>query len=420
MYIDAFKISDNDDEDNLPNPTPTRRGARGKLRGNMRGGRTSRSTALEEGPGYDMPDSTSSSDEDILAVPRKKMTAIRGRLCAPRLSRADSQRQKKPITPSDNSNDDLVLSPRSSQPQSLYRPSKKPVADDTDSDDQPPVPSSVPRRPRNPIIVEDDSDELSVQPKPKKLPTPATKGKTVIDLEDDSDLDLRLPVKRRQRQAVQKDDDSEDSDELPLVSPLKRRKSAVESDSSDIAPSPSKRRRPTRPVEDDEDSDSSDSDLPALKKVASGSRRARAVTSKNLTTPSRFTRKSLPRKSHRTAREKAAELLKRKRAGEKIDKVTDSSSDGDEVEPPLYDSDTDQEVLRRFDDEEFSPEPAERRASESRQRPNVNQHRSNTGGDEDDSDFVVEDDELIGTYLQHFSRGIPAGDSCQHKLTRRL
>jgi hypothetical protein len=144
------------------------------------------------------------------------------------------------------------------------------------------------------------------------------------------------------------------------------------------------------------------------------------VTSKSLTTPSRFTRKSLPRKSHRTAREKAAELLKRKRAGEKIDKVTDSSSDGDEVEPPLYDSDTDQEVLRRFDDEEFSPEPAERRASESRQRPNVNQHRSNTGGDEDDSDFVVEDDELIGTYLQHFSRGIPAGNYCQHKLTCRL
>jgi hypothetical protein len=420
MYIDAFEISDIDDEANLPNPTPTRRGARGELRGNLRGARTrmSRSTAPEEGPGDDMSDSTSSSDEDILAVPRKKMTATRGRLCAPRLSSANSQRQKKPITPSDNSNDDLVLSPRSSQPQPIYRPSKKSVADDFD--DQSPVPSSAPRRPKNTIIVEDDSDELSVHPKPKRLSIPATKGKTAMHLEDESDLDLRLPVKRRQRHAVQKDDDSEDSDEVPLVSPLKRRKSAAESDSSDIAPSPSKRIRPTRPVEDDEDNDSSDSDLPALKKVASGSRRARAVTSKSLTTPSRFTRKSLPRKSHRTAREKAAELLKRKRAGEKIDKVTDSSSDGDVVEPPLYDSDTDQEVLRRFDDEEFSPEPAERRASGSRQRPNANQHRSNTGEDEYDSEFVVEDDELIGTYLQHFSRGIPAGDSCQHKLTCRL
>jgi hypothetical protein len=136
------------------------------------------------------------------------------------------------------------------------------------------------------------------------------------------------------------------------------------------------------------------SDLPSLTKLTSSS--SRAEQSKSPTTPSRITRLSKP-KRHRTEKEKAAELLRRKRAGEKIDELTESSSDSEEEEERgLYDSDSDLKALSEFEDES---EIEEVEVRPKKKEPKPRARRSNVSEDEDhyDSEFVDDDEEgLIG------------------------
>lgn len=119
-------------------------------------------------------------------------------------------------------------------------------------------------------------------------------------------------------------------------------------------------------------------------------------------TPSRVTRQQNTRR-HRTAKEKTMELLKRKRAGEDIDELTESESDAESAKG-AYDTDSDLQVLSEFEDEEESPEQVKEK------RPKAKTTRRRASGDVEDhydSEFVVDDDDAplgvpdIGKLISH-------------------
>jgi hypothetical protein len=105
-------------------------------------------------------------------------------------------------------------------------------------------------------------------------------------------------------------------------------------------------------------------------------------------TPSHITRQQNTRR-HRTAKEKTMELLKRKRAGETIDELTESESDGEEA-GGVYDTDSDLKALSEFEDEEESLEQVKEKRAKAKTT------RRRTSGDVEDhydSEFVVDDDD---------------------------
>ncbi|KAI1204396.1 uncharacterized protein F4807DRAFT_447612 [Annulohypoxylon truncatum] len=107
-----------------------------------------------------------------------------------------------------------------------------------------------------------------------------------------------------------------------------------------------------------------------------------------------------PPKSHRTEKQKKIELLRRRRAGEKIDRVT-SSEDSEEEKRGIYDSDSEAEfgVLKEFDDEEEPDKeevevPARQISKKTEKSAKDGQKGSEDEGDDDDlDDFVVDDDD---------------------------
>jgi hypothetical protein len=82
------------------------------------------------------------------------------------------------------------------------------------------------------------------------------------------------------------------------------------------------------------------------------------------------------------------ELLKRKRAGEDIDSLTDSTEVSDEPKRGVYDTDSDLEMLSNFEDESEPDEELE----QPRRKPKKNANNDSYQLSED-SDFVVDDDE---------------------------
>lgn len=217
----------------------------------------------------------------------------------------------------------------------------------------------------------------------------ARRGKQKAALDDDSD-DVVAPssTNRRPRVIIPNKDSDEDEQE-PVTSPLKRRRLVPrESEESDtFVLSPSKRARRSTPIapHNDEDDDDSDSDLPSLMGISK-------AKGKGPFTPSRLTRQQkAPR--HRTEKEKTMELLKRKRAGEKITALTDSEvSDAEDGKGGVYDTDSDLQALSEFEDEEESPEILKQKTVKPKRR-------AATGEDEYDSEFVVDDEEgMLGMF----------------------
>ncbi|KAI0123813.1 hypothetical protein BJ170DRAFT_96420 [Xylariales sp. AK1849] len=241
---------------------------------------------------------------------------------------------------------------------------------------------------------DDDDDDLPVitaPPMPTSSQSVSTRLKrTVISDDDEDDLPIAPSSSRRRKpEVVELDDDDED---LP------------------IAPSSSRRRR----VEAVELYSSSDSDVSPTKKrktrhqTASSSSGRPSKTTSTQPTSKRLTRKGQPPssptkrvKGHRTEKQKTMELLKRRRAGEKIDKLTSSESESGDDKRGLYDSDSDNglEVLKEFSDEEEDEEVEEveappRRTPKRSAQEKPPQPRFQEDGSEDDlDDFVVEDDD---------------------------
>ncbi|KAL2075427.1 hypothetical protein VTL71DRAFT_370 [Oculimacula yallundae] len=229
-------------------------------------------------------------------------------------------------------------------------------------------------------IEDEETDDDPIVSSPKRSQRPLHKPQSS---DSDSEEDIRSsPLKRRTAPKFPQDDEDEDAD-IPVISPLKRARQATESDDSDdVVASPAKRRRPAASPDT-----GSDSDLPAINKLSrsakekgKGKERARS-NSEPPETPMR-TRQTTARR-HRTDREKTMELLKRRRAGEDIDELTESESEEEDNDEEEF------QKLDEFDDEEDSPEQVKKPS-----RVKVRRQRGDSSDEEaGESDFVITDDD---------------------------
>lgn len=199
------------------------------------------------------------------------------------------------------------------------------------------------------------------------------------DEEDEEDAYVTSSAMHRDKPTAHLSD--EDDDE-PLATPLKRRRPRIfqdkESSSSDTDVSPLKRRRTAQ-----ESEESSDSDLPSPRQLSSRSKGKSAAD-----TPQRYTRQKKEKRRHRSDREKALELAKRRRAGDKSELTPSDSSSAEDGE------DSNLEHLSEFedDDEGEEEEPIQKPKPKSKPRP-ARQDSSDPVDLEDEDDFIVEDDE---------------------------
>ena len=241
------------------------------------------------------------------------------------------------------------------------------------------------------------SEEGSEDDDVVELPVRETKlSKTLVA--SGSSPDGGLPVKG-ERKGKNGDTSVEEEDDKPLVSATPRHKRRIIADDSDDEPlvsSPVKRRRLVRrntvsspAVEGQHDTDGDDEPAPSS---------ARA---------SRTRRKPL------TQKEKARELLRRKRAGETIVEEEEPSSSQDELPArAIYDTDSDHLALVEFEDEEEEGVPDSMRAKKKGKKPKKDKKKKKKAADDGDSDssmddFVVDDsDAPLGAPDDIYS-GIP-------------
>ncbi|KAJ1337509.1 DUF4211 domain-containing protein [Microdochium nivale] len=281
---------------------------------------------------------------------------------------------------------------------------------------------------RTRAILSDESDESAVE----MVPTRASSGDASDDelsashaaegsqqephlLDDsESDEDALLPtfsskmpqssqtvaIRGKASPVAVEDENEEDDedDEEPIPPPssvMRRRRTAVidldSSDDEDI--SPAKRRRIQHSTPRRAPTDSEDEGTP---KRSSG----RLLKTPQLSSPAKRERHTV----HRTDKQKKMELLRRRRAGEKITQLTESESEfDDDGRKAVYDTDSDDglQALKEFDDDEEEEEEEVQEIEQasswgrkkSKKSPRKSQKARESEGSEDLDDFVVEDDE---------------------------
>ncbi|KAK4190442.1 hypothetical protein QBC35DRAFT_449411 [Podospora australis] len=280
--------------------------------------------------------------------------------------------------------------------------------------------------------TDDSVVELPAPPERKaaqKKPTPATQ-----DEEESDDSVIELPSKgkmkgitpkkssRTQKTAVEEEDDDDDDDVFKITGAKKQRGTkrkklassspAADEDSDDtplVIPSSSrKKRRVVLSDNSGSDSDSDDDDQPV---VSSTAKRRRLVRGSSPIKPtiqdkgsedddSPTKRPSSVRRSAKkplTAKEKARELLRRKRAGEVVNEDDSDTEDEDEepVRKGLYDTDSDNVALSEFedDDEEVEALQPEKETPNKKKPSPSKKGKSKTNSQEEDSDNAVTDSE---------------------------
>jgi hypothetical protein len=188
------------------------------------------------------------------------------------------------------------------------------------------------------------------------------------------------PAKVKQAQEDSEDDDDDDDDK-PLVTPTtgrKRRLVVDESDEDDqpVVSSPIKRRRLTRRNNESSparDADDNEDEAPAPSSA-------------------RVTR---PRRKPLTQKEKARELLRRKRAGEVVNEDHDSLfSEDEEPEKAMYDTDSDHLALNEFEDDEegvLEPNQDAKKKKESKKKKKKQKAVDDDDESESIDDFIVDD-----------------------------
>lgn len=227
------------------------------------------------------------------------------------------------------------------------------------------------------------------------------------DDEDDDGIQTSMGRRNSRKSATQKKMAYLESDDEGSNDDGKLDEDAHDTDDDDepIQPSSSRGRRAAVP----DPESSSDSDLPAKKpKMIQLSSSSSSSSSEAEKTPARrLIRKGQPsssptkrQKGHRTPKQKNMELLKRRRAGEKIDQLTSSESDSEADKRGLYDtaSDDSLQILEEFPDEEEDDEgePAEEAVPARKPRKQSLVKKDELSGSNDGSDlsdFVIEDDE---------------------------
>jgi len=303
----------------------------------------------------------------------------------PTRSNRSSAKKPKPIALTDSSEDEIVQSNATSSQRrqsslrnrkplhrspmiaSSSRPRRKATVQNGSDSEEDYQRSSPPKRLARLTIPddEDEDEEDMVLASPRKRRQP----QVLETEEDEDDIILPSPRKRNSRAMVETDED----ESQPVMSPLKRTRQPVESD-SDVALSPLKRRRNDQEVEL-----SSDSDLPSPRTMAANVKRN--ATSK---TPPRVTRQQKAVHRHRTEKEKTMELMKRRRAGENIEQVTESS----ESESVEKDEDDELQQLSEFEDEEPSPEAPRQSAKAAKRKTRIN-----SDGEIDTDDFITDNED---------------------------
>ncbi|KAH9883874.1 hypothetical protein F4778DRAFT_584907 [Xylariomycetidae sp. FL2044] len=210
--------------------------------------------------------------------------------------------------------------------------------------------------------------------------------RTVIDDDDedagdddgDDDGDGPSPsssLKRRSPAVISIDESEDDGDHVHVVSRLSN-----------------KRSRPAIVELDDSDGD-----------VISPAKKRKMPQLSSLKKPHRLTSSpTKPHKAHRSEKQKKIELLRRRRAGEKIDRLTSSeSSSADEARRGMYDTDSDEqfEVLKDFDDEEQDEAPQtphskpQSKGKNGKRSRAIQGHEDAARSDDDLEDFVTDDDD---------------------------
>ena len=215
-----------------------------------------------------------------------------------------------------------------------------------------------------------------------------------------SSSDGGLPTKRERKGNNGDTSNEEEEDDKPLVSATPRHKRRIIPDDSDDEPlgsSPVKRRRLVRrntisspAVEGQHDTDGDEKPAPSS------------------------TRASQTRRKPLTQKEKARELLRRKRAGETIiEEEEPSSSEAEEPVRAMYDTDSDHPALVEFEDEEEEEGvPDSKGAKKKGKKPKKDKKKKKKAADDGDSDtsmddFVVDDsDAPLGAPDDIYS-GIP-------------
>ncbi|KAI1828406.1 hypothetical protein F4861DRAFT_181050 [Xylaria intraflava] len=262
-------------------------------------------------------------------------------------------------------------------------------------------------------------DDSSLPFPPTFLPKPrGRRSRTVAnvhsedsDAENSDEPNTRAPqssqsVSTRLNNTTIFDDGDDEEEELGqlVTSPIKRGRpiyiSLDDSDDAHILPPNSASKAPEAKIVSQDDSDE-DVFSPAKKRklvhhsppsVASINR-----TGGRLKRPNSMMSSPIKKahKGHRSEKQKKMELLRRRRAGEKIDQLTSSESSSDEDEKRgIYDSDSEGrfEVLKEFDDEEegevVKEKPAPRKDKGKREKP-----KAQNSDESDLDDFVTDDDD---------------------------
>ncbi|KAK8066113.1 hypothetical protein PG997_012860 [Apiospora hydei] len=250
---------------------------------------------------------------------------------------------------------------------------------------------SVSTRLKRTVLSDDDDEEEEDDEDDQPIPPSSSRRRApVINLDsnegsEDEDDDVPVPPSSSRRRARMINLDSDEDDELVVLSPAKRRKighssqrrrSSSGGSSSDDHPSPSK--SPTKS---------------ARKLVAKKGRLSQHPASSPTKRP----------KGHRSDKQKKMELLRRRRAGEKIDQLTSSESEDDGEKRGLYDTDSDEgmQALKEFDDDDEEvdveaeiPQPS-KKSKKFKKSKSAKKAREQGSDEEKDSDMdsFIESDE---------------------------
>ncbi|KAK7966957.1 uncharacterized protein PG986_001234 [Apiospora aurea] len=270
----------------------------------------------------------------------------------------------------------------------------------TGSQRRAPVDSSDEEAAAEGVVLHDSSGDEDELPSLENIPPPRSSQsvstrlkRTVLsddddEEEEDDEDDQPIPPSSSRRRALvinlDSNEGSEDEDdELVVLSPAKRRKIGHSS-------------QPRRSSSGGSSSDDRHNKSPtksARKLVAKKGRLSQHSASSPTKRP----------KGHRSDKQKKMELLKRRRAGEKIDQLTSSGSEDDVEKRGLYDTDSDEgmQALKEFDDDDEEvdieaevPQPS-KKSKKSKKSKSAKKAREQGSDEEKDSDLdsFIESDE---------------------------
>ncbi|KFZ24092.1 hypothetical protein V502_01426 [Pseudogymnoascus sp. VKM F-4520 (FW-2644)] len=326
--------------------------------------------------------SSEDEDEDEVATPADK-------------------RRKRPAFLKSRSESPLKSPPRAIVKNGVVETPQKPREDSP----SPKKPKSTPIRSfiaggyLNPAPIPRSAKNQRDPAKNDKPVSSKSKGKEIVAISSDEDSDSDGIVV--EQPSIRKQKADSDRKEKALPSRKRGRSASSEEDDEPIRSSPTKRRKQVISEEtSDEESDEESEPVPTVparhltatpRKGQKPTKTKSSETKKGKEESTRQTRQMNTPKKHRTEKQKKLELLKRRRAGEKIDELTESSSDYQE-EKGAYDSDASHAALSVFDDED----------SEEANIEQVRQSLRPSNRNLDDDSFIVSDDDApLGAPIHH-------------------